>query len=193
MLLTGQATTTRVSGQKTGFRIDWTYPNSNPPTYNSIDQPTEPPVELSDVEFRFTDNDLCLTDPENKTIYWEHRFHGTGDQPTADYINNQWVGYDDSSSFNNFPVRAIWYYQARCWSRAGVPSDWTEIYQIVDAPDPLPTPEIISIKTNDKDQVRLEWLDVGAEIVDFSHYEIVKEEIDVTRRLETNAVIVGES
>lgn len=193
MILTGEAVTSQqVQGGFTSFKLDWIYPSSNPDNYNGIDQPVVAPVELQSVEFRFTDNDLCLTDPDNKSIYWEHRFHGTNDQPTAELVNNEWVGLEDSTTFNNFPIRNIWYYQARCWSRSGVPSDWTSILTIVDAPDPIPTPEITSIKTNAKDQVRLEWLDTEAIMGNFSHYELVKEEIDVSRRLDTNAVIVGE-
>jgi len=193
MILTGQVTTdNNVSGQFISIILDWLYPEENEPSYVGEDQPLTPPVELASVEIRLTDDASCLIDINNQDINWEYRSKGTSDEPTADFINGEWVGRSDSITINNLPVRAIWYYQARCWSRSGIPSDWTDIYTIVDSPEPVPTPEFIDYKTNSKDQVRLEWTSIKAQMSNFSHYELVKEEVDVTRRLDVNAVIVGE-
>lgn len=193
MLLGNITTNVSTDGQNVDLTIEWRYPNANAETYEGEEQPTTPPVELSSVEFRLTDNRACLVDPEDTSIKWYKHFHGTGDAPTAYYDDDlqQWYGYEDSTTILGLPVRSIWYYQARVWSRGGIPSDWTDLQKIFDTPEEIPAPVITSIKTNNKDSVKLEWSDVAAEIVNFSHYEVLKEELNTDARLEVNAKIVN--
>ena len=179
-----------VSGQGIDIEIPFRYPVANPASNNEgIEQPTEPPIELLCTEWRFTDDENCLVDTES--VEWTHYFYGAP-VTTATYNEDteQWEGVEDTYICNNLPVKNRWYYQARCRAKNGECSDWTAVKTIRDNPDPLPTPEITSLKTNNSDQVLVEWTDVSSDIVNFSHYELIAEEINVERRLETDAVIV---
>ncbi len=192
MLLTGQVTVKQATqGQDIDIEIGFTYPSQNAATYEGIEQPLTPPIELQSLEFRFTDDDAALINPDNINIKWLHFLQGTGDEPTADLVDNVWVGRTGVFKAYGLPVKAVWYYQARSWGRNGVASDWTSLGQVVDNPEPLPVPQFVYGKTNANDQVLLAWTDVAIDIVNFSHYELVAQELDVSRRLDTDAVIVG--
>lgn len=188
----GITTNAKTDGQLTDFELSWQYPNVNADTYEEEEQPLIPPIELSDIEIRFTDNPVCLDNPDDSSVKWEYYQKGTSDEPTADFINGVWVGRVDSMIITNLPVRSKRYFQNRTKGRLGVWSDWSPIACINDIPDPLPVPEITSIMTNEANQVRLTWTDTKALIKNFDHYEILVEEVDISRRLEVNAVILPE-
>lgn len=188
----GITTNAVVSGIKTDLNISFIYPNQNASSYEGIEQPISPPIELLLVHARVTQDKKALTNPDDTTIKWFSVTKATPDE-TAVYNEESetWQGLEDSISLEGIPVKKYWFYQLQVSGKNGVWSDFTAVRSIIDQPEPLPIPVMNDLLTNEHGHVLASWSDESRNVSNFSGYEVHKREINVSSRESVSALIVG--
>jgi hypothetical protein len=152
--------------QTVGHYIYFQYPNrNNELDPDGEPQPMVPPMEIEYVEMRYTFNDLALTNPFDKSINWtyhtrvaplgpsaqlqdpnqpfgadltkvSHNDNGPANPPVGASTFNDYIGLFGSMIVRPIHFKDKYYFQMRCVSRSGVPSDWTPVIRLTSNPEP---------------------------------------------------------
>lgn len=137
--------TARNQNGSVGLYIAFDYPVQNDALDPSgLPQPLVPPIEIQYVETRFTYDDAAATDWTDPTIVWtkHHKVAPIGpsailEDPNQPYDpdSNIFIPLQGQLAIRPLIIKANVYFQMRCISRAGVPSDWTDIVKLELTPD----------------------------------------------------------
>lgn len=129
-----------------GLYIAFQYPNRNDDLDpQGLPQPIIPPMEIQYVETRYTFDDRAGVDWEDENIVWTYhqKVAPLGPStylpdPNNDYDpdTNDYVGFTSQVTIRPITIKENIYFQMRCVSRSGVPSDWTDIVKITMNDDP---------------------------------------------------------